>query len=107
MEKKNRKSSLKISLALIGSVAFASCSEDGYRHIYNSASDCGSEWGSGSCESISSDSPDYRRGRYYGPFMRSGSMISRPGFVSRSSGITSVTRGGFGSSSMSHGSSRS
>ncbi len=105
MKEQKRKSSLKITLALIGSVTFASCGEDGYRNIYKNIGDCTTEWGAGRCEGISSDSGDYSSGHYYGPFVSRRSGISQATRATRSSGISSVTRGGFGGSSMSHSSS--
>ncbi len=106
MKKNGRKSSVKITLALIGTMALARCGgEDGYRNIYRTMADCRADWGmSGGCEDIMSDSPDYHTGRVYGPYR---SYRSRVGTHSsyRSAGIAAVSRGGFGSSSSFHSSS--
>jgi len=99
---KRKRSSLKISLALIATVALSSCGEKGTRPIYRSLDDCRGEWGSSDCDAIPGDSPDSRLGRYYGRF-HSGNTFTRS-ITSKSTSIASVTRGGFGSSSGFHSS---
>jgi hypothetical protein len=101
-DEKRKKSSLQISLALIASVAFASCGEKGSRPIYKSLDDCKGEWGASDCDAIPGDSSDYGYGRYYGRFHSAG-MYTR-GMTSKATGIASVTRGGFGGSSGFHSS---
>lgn len=110
MEKREKKSSLKITLALIGTVALANthCGENGYRNIYKTKADCQADWSSGNCEDIPQGSSDYYSGRYYGPYVSSRSrMAGQTSHASKSVGISSVSRGGFGSSSSSHSSGRS
>jgi hypothetical protein len=104
-EKKTR-SSIQISLALIGSVALSSCGEDGTRPIYRDRIDCAKEWSDRDCEEIPADSADRRSGTYYGRF-HSGSGGHIGGSGSRSTGFAHVTRGGFGHFSGFHGGGRS
>lgn len=101
-EEKKKKSSLQISLALIASVALASCGEKGTRPIYQNLGDCTGEWGASDCDAIPGDSPDSHYGRYYGRFHTAG-MYTRS-MTSKATGIGSVTRGGFGGSSGFHSS---
>ncbi|HNR88375.1 MAG TPA: hypothetical protein PKM65_08555 [Spirochaetota bacterium] len=108
LEEKEKRSSLRISLVLIGSVAFASCGEDGTRNVYNSQSDCLAENSASDCEAVSSDSSDYSHShrRYYGAFIpyRGGSSISSLRTGSKSVSVARATRGGFGGSSGFHSS---
>jgi len=100
---KKKKSSLNVSLAIIGSVALASCGEDGFRQVYNSRADCVAEYSERDCEPVRSGSSHYYPGRYYGPFVSS-SRFRSGRFGSRSVGLSSVRRGGFGRSSSFHSS---
>lgn len=101
--KNKKKSSIQITLALIGTVALSSCSEDGTRPIYNSKSDCVGEWGEKDCEEIPRDSSYRTYGTYFGRFHSSDTSYSRTP-ISRSTSIAHVSRGGFGSSSSAHSS---
>lgn len=102
-----RRSTLKISLALIGAVAItASCSRQESRHIYKNKEDCLADWGNTStnCEEIkNTDSRYHSGGRFFGPYFHSGS--SYPGSGSRAIGTHSTSRSGFGSSGRSYSSS--
>lgn len=106
-----RKSSLKVSLVLIGTVALSGCGEERQqRDIYASLADCQKDWGRpGACEaaptSVSSGSTTAHR-YYFGPSY-SGATDSRGSPRPSRNAISSmhVARGGFGSSAGFHGAS--
>jgi uncharacterized protein YgiB involved in biofilm formation len=106
MLKRNRKSSGRVTLVLIGAAALtaglAGCSkEEVRRDVYASKADCLADWGNTpkDCE------PAYDRPtgngattHYYGrPYSYSGGSSS-PSRSSRTIGSSTVSRGGFGSS---------
>ncbi|HMY65345.1 MAG TPA: hypothetical protein PL048_00910 [Leptospiraceae bacterium] len=95
-----KKSTLNISLVLIGTLAVG-CGEDGQRQIYKTKADCAAEWSDKDCEEIPSTSSHYHTGRYMGPFH---SYSHSSGRSTRSVGSSHVTRGGFGRSSSFHSS---
>lgn len=89
-----RRATLQISLVLIGLVTVAGCGEKKQqRSVYKNRQDCLDDWGGNDkdCQQPPQGSQHYGTGFYYGPHY-GGSY--RP---SRSVGITSVSRGGFGS----------
>ncbi len=124
-----RKSSLSITLVLIGSAALSGCGEEQNtrvmrRDVYSSLEDCRADWGrTDDCElrsnaTSTTGSTTGSGGPYYGPRYywqdsagRYDTTSPRPG--SRASGVASVggtsssssavSRGGFGSSSSMHG----
>ena len=102
-----RRSTLHITLVLIGTLAVAGCGKKEQRHLYTSKQDCLDDWNSDpkNCEEVSKNSSDYRSNAhyYYGPWFRSGTVLSS-GQGSRAIRTMSVSRGGFGSLSHSHGS---
>lgn len=87
--------SFQISLVLMGTLAITSYGES-YHYIYKSRQDCLDDWSDDStaCRETASGG-----GRYYGP--RYGSRTGRP---VRAVGVSSVSRGGFGSLSGFHAS---
>jgi uncharacterized protein YgiB involved in biofilm formation len=101
-ERFKKRSSLSITLALIGTVAI-SCGQSGYRQQYKSKEDCLADWNSPEkCEQAPYGSTShYYPGFWYGPFV-GGSYRQSAQTTSRAMGTTSVTRGGFGSSASFH-----
>lgn len=95
-----RRSSIRVTLVLIGAVALAGCGGKEQRPLYKSRQDCLDDWGGNEkdCQEPAAGSPHYRTGYYYGPFY-SGSGRT----LSRSVGMATVSRGGFGSSGRFHG----
>ena len=88
-----RKSSLHVTLVLIGLVALSGCSDE-KRHVYRSKQDCMEDWGSDKdCEEAPAGSRHYHTGYWYGPRW-SGSSYAGRGVRSISS--VTVSRGGFG-----------
>ena len=86
-----RKSSLHITLALIGIVTLSACS-DSKRHVYRSKQDCLDDWGDGKgCEEAPAGSSHYRSGYWYGP-----RWSGNTNYGSRSMSSVTVSRGGFG-----------
>lgn len=128
---RKRKSSVRITLVLIGAAGLAACggsSDSGLRRdVYASLADCKADWdreelcqpAEGTSSGSGASSSRRSGGYYYGPTYRSGSsstsathgassIASGSGTrTSRSIGTQSVARGGFGSSSSFHGSSSS
>jgi uncharacterized protein YgiB involved in biofilm formation len=115
-----RRSSLRVTLVLIGVAGLAACggSNDPQmrRDTYASLADCRADWHREElCEpapASSSNTTSSSRGvsggtRYYGPVYRSSSTSSSAPSGSRAIGSTTVSRGGFGSSSSFHGASSS
>ncbi len=88
-----RRSTLHVSLVLIGVMGLAGCSEQ-KRHVYRTKQDCVEDWGSEKdCEEPPAGSPYYHSGYWYGPRW-SGSGSTWHG--SRSISSVTVSRGGFG-----------
>jgi uncharacterized protein YgiB involved in biofilm formation len=102
------KKSARVGLVLIGSLSLAACDQaPTQRDIYASREDCAADWGAkpANCEPVR----DARTGlwHYWGPSYMYGSRpITGNGVVSRAIG-SHVSRGGFGSSAASRGSSGS
>lgn len=91
--------SLQVSLVLMGALALLSYGDE-RRYVYNSRQDCLDDWGDGkNCQ----EDPAGRVGsgglRYFGPRYGSGA-----GHPTRSVGIGTVSRGGFGSMGSFHAS---
>jgi hypothetical protein len=115
--KPRRKSSLSVTLVLIGAAALAGCDDaaDGgppfaRRDTYASLEDCQKDWGrSEQCEPVAGSAS--RGGgtsgygvRYYGPWYGATSASTGPRPGSHASGSMSVARGGFGSTAGLHSS---
>lgn len=105
-----RKSSLRVSLVLIGAVALSACSDrTEQRDLYTSLEDCAKDWGRpAQCEraaaGAASSSPG-RTGIWYGPhYSVDTDSRGNPRPSRHAVGATHVTRGGFGSSSAFHSS---
>jgi uncharacterized protein YgiB involved in biofilm formation len=113
---KGRRSSLRVTLVLAGTASLYACgdSEPRYvnRDVYASAADCQRDWGQQSCQQNQpAGSSGARSSVWYGPSYysdrarpqgsRAISTSSTSNFTSSSS---SVSRGGFGSSSSFHSS---
>lgn len=102
-----RRSTLQITLVLIGSLAATGCSKKEERHVYTSKQDCLDDWNNDpqKCEEVGRESQHYRTGAhyFYGPWYRSGTVFSS-GQGSRAIRGMSVSRGGFGSLSGFHSS---
>ncbi len=99
-----RRSSLNISLALMGTLALTACQKE-KRNVYKSKEDCQQDWGSAqSCEEVTGNNSHYggqyyTRGYYYGP-RYSG---SDGGAGMHSTRSVAVARGGFGGFGGFHG----
>lgn len=99
-----RRSSLKISLVLIGMVALTGCQRE-QRNVYKSREDCLKDWGNTQeCEAVTAANNNYGGsyhplGYYYGPRYHGGGGTAS-GLSSRA---VSVARGGFGSMAGFHG----
>ena len=95
-----RRSTLQITLVLIGSLAISGCGQKEQRHLYTNRQDCLDDWNNDpkSCEEVPATSSDHRSNAhyYYGPWFRSGTVFSS-GQGNRSIRTMSVSRGGFGS----------
>lgn len=99
-----RRSSVQITLVLIGGMlALGGCGKDD-RHVYKSKQDCLDDWGNDpkNCEEIRQNDRNYRHGFFYGPRFTMGRTY--PGQGSRAVKTVSVSRGGFGSLSSFHSS---
>jgi uncharacterized protein YgiB involved in biofilm formation len=96
-----RRSTLQITLVLIGAVALAGCGGKEQRPLYKSKQDCLDDWGGNDkdCQEPAAGTAHYRTGYYYGPVYRG----TWGGNGSRSVGMATVSRGGFGSSGHFHG----
>lgn len=100
-----RRSSLHISLVLIGMVTLTGCQEE-QRNVYKSKDDCLQDWGNPQdCEQVTQSNNYYGGGYnpvgyYYGPryYGQGGTVSGAPSLRA-----VSVARGGFGSSSGFHG----
>lgn len=94
-----RRSTLQITLMLVGMVALSGCAEDEKRHVYRTKQDCMEDWGSEKgCEEAPAGSGHY--GYWYGPRWI-GSGYGARGV--RSIGAVTVSRGGFGRLGAFHG----
>ena len=104
---RTRKSSVRITLVLIGAAGLGACDPsprgDLRRDMYASLADCQADWDRAErCEPVEERTSSGMGGtRYYGP--RYSSSSSRPSST-RSIGTQSISRGGFGSSSGFHSS---
>jgi uncharacterized protein YgiB involved in biofilm formation len=113
MLKRIRKSSARVTLALIGVAALASCGreEEQRRDVYASREDCLADWGNKPQDCTPATDTRHRgAGYFYGPVYpyrsnASGSSWTSGTRGSRSLGNVSsgVSRGGFGSSARSSG----
>ena len=109
-----RRSSLRVTLVLAGTATLYACgdSEPRYvnRDVYASAADCQRDWGQQSCQQNQpASSTGTRSSVWYGPSYysnRARPQGSRAITTSSTSNFTasSVSRGGFGSSSSFHSS---
>ena len=122
MLKRTRKRSAQITLVLLGAAAIAACDDDNERRdLYASKQACVQDWGDEKkCESAPASAgaghshtgggyfwgPTYL-GRGYSAGSTGSSALSPARSGSRALGTSSVSRGGFGSSSSSHSSSGS
>jgi len=105
---RKRRSSLRITLVLVGTAALSACDE-GPRYVnrdmYASAEDCRKDWGRpDACQEATlgghgTGTQPIRT--WYGPSYGSDSGTARG---SRAIGVSSVSRGGFGSSAGFHSS---
>jgi uncharacterized protein YgiB involved in biofilm formation len=112
MLKRLRKSSGQVTLVLIGVAALGGCGgDDNRRDVYATREDCLADWGNKPQDCTPATDDKHRsRGYFYGPAYThysggSGSSWSRGTTTNRSIGSasSSVSRGGFGSSSHSSG----
>ncbi|HXV20348.1 MAG TPA: hypothetical protein VD811_05070 [Desulfuromonadales bacterium] len=100
-----RRSSLQISLVLVGMVALTGCQQE-QRNVYKSREDCLQDWGSGQeCEEVTAANSSYGGshhpvGYFFGPryYGSGGTLRGTP-----SVRAFSVARGGFGSMAGFHG----
>lgn len=106
MLRRLRKSSGRVTLALIGVAALAGCGEQ-KRDVYASREDCLADWGNKPEDCAPATQPSHRAsGFYYGPSYRvpwwRGPDAYGRGVTPRSRGSVAsgghVARGGFGSS---------
>ncbi len=117
---RQRKSSARVTLVLLGAAALAACGQEGetlQRDLYASKEDCVQDWGDElKCEKQPPTGYSFglHSGYWLGPIYRSGQYGSDPqsqpaGAVSRaragshSVGTSHVSRGGFGASGAAHG----
>ena len=118
---RDRKSSARVTLALIGVAALAGCgrADEQRRDVYATREDCLADWGNKPSDCNPATDPRHAsRGFWYGPSYATSSPSSSSssglwssrsgsrsiGSSSSRSGSSSVSRGGFGSSSHSSGS---
>jgi uncharacterized protein YgiB involved in biofilm formation len=121
MPSRQRRSSARVTLVLLGAAALAACGQEEdtlRRDVYSSKEDCVQDWGDEvKCEKqpATTYTPGGRPGYWYGPSYRSGQYGSRAqsepaGTVSQarpgshSVGTSHVSHGGFGASGAAHGS---
>jgi hypothetical protein len=95
-----RRRSIQVSLVLMGALAVTSYGENQH-YLYSTRKDCVDDWGDGKdCREVPHGSGGHYSGtRYYGPRYGSGGGTS-----TRSIGVGSISRGGFGSLGSFHGS---
>jgi uncharacterized protein YgiB involved in biofilm formation len=117
-----KRRSSSITLVLVGASTIGACGEQDAgtmrRDVYAARSDCVQDWGSdpAKCEPVTTSSGRSSYTHYYGPYYSHGGYGStrsthpsgtqsaaRPG--SRAISTAHVSRGGFGGSAASHGSS--
>lgn len=103
-----RRSSLSITLVLIGAAALAGCGGDDepvQRDVYTTLDNCQKDWGRPeNCEPVSDGR--YAGSYFYGPRYAGASYSSgRPKPSQHALDATRVARGGFGSSAALHASS--
>ncbi len=93
-----RRSTMQITLVLIGAMTLGACGTKEQRSLYKNRQDCLDDWGGNEkdCQEPRSGSPHYRTGYYYGPGTAGRTLT-------RSVGMATVSRGGFGSSGHFHG----
>ncbi len=125
MDMRRRRSSTSVTLVLISASALTACGQSTppgadtlRRDIYTSQADCVQDWGAdpAKCEPRKTGSSGSGYTHYYGPGYHHGNYGSsntlhnagtnseaRPG--SRATSTAHVSRSGFGSSAMAHGSS--
>ena len=119
MSVRQRRSSARVTLVLLGAAALAACGQEETlrRDLYSSKEDCVQDWGDElKCEKQpgATYTPGGRFGYWYGPSYHSGQYGSSPqseraGTVSqarpgsRSVGTSHVSHGGFGASGAAHG----
>lgn len=105
-----RRSSARITLVLVGTLALTTGCEKEQRNVYKSKEDCVQDWGQGEkCEEVTSYNSHYgggyyMPGYYYGPTYSQGA--SQFGAGMHSSRSISVARGGFGALAGFHGGGR-
>ncbi len=108
-----RKSSTRVTLALIGVAALAGCGGEQRRDVYKSREDCLADWNTKpeDCKPAT-DAQHASRGYWYGPIYPIPFGYSSSAFQGRARSIGSsssgthsgsVSRGGFGSSARSSG----
>ena len=112
MLKKFRRSSGSVTLVLIGLTTLAGCGEDDTRRdVYKTREDCLADWGNKPADcSPATEQRHAGSGFWYGPAYGyrsrgSGSSWTNRASSSRSIGSSTVSRGGFGSTSHSSSSS--
>ncbi len=102
-----RRSSARITLVLIGTLALTAGCEKEQRNVYKSKEDCVQDWGQGEkCEEVTTSNNHYGGGYYspgyfYGPTYSGGYSQSSTGLHSTRS--VAVARGGFGALAAFHG----
>jgi uncharacterized protein YgiB involved in biofilm formation len=112
MLKRIRKSSGRVTLVLIGVAALGGCGEEKRQDVYASQKDCLADWGNKPEDCKPSTDPKHAgRGYFMGPLVAVPGMFGRgfsswgdsSGSSSSGSRSSTVSRGGFGSSSHSSG----
>jgi uncharacterized protein YgiB involved in biofilm formation len=112
MLKRIRKSSGRVTLVLIGVAALGGCGEEKRQDVYASHQDCLADWGNKPEDCKPSTDPKHAgRGYFMGPLVAVPGMFGRgfsswgdsSGSSSSGSRSSTVSRGGFGSSSHSSG----
>lgn len=102
-----RRSTLQITLVLVGTLTLTGCNKKEERHVYTNKQDCLDDWNNDpkNCEEVGTNSPHYRSNAhyYYGPWYRSGTILNGSQ-GSRSIRGVNVSRGGFGSFGSFHSS---
>src|SRR5438309_11454540 len=120
MPARQRRSSARVTLVLLGAAALAACGQEETlrRDLYSSKENCVQDWGDElKCENrpATGYAPGYHSGYWYGPAYRSGQFGSSPqheapGSVSQARpgshavGPGHGSHGGFGASRAAHGS---
>ena len=105
--RRERKSSLRVSLVLIGVAAVSACGEDDHRRdVYASREDCLADWANRPQDCTPATEPRHASSHYwYGPVYADRSSSAGADWMSNARGARSiasskagVARGGFGSS---------